>query len=295
MRLAELLHPAAEFAWRCTFYAAGRTTRPRAACHSPSCGKDVLVVAPHPDDEAVGCAGTILLHRRSGDRVCLAYITDGARSRAGGLDARHMRELRMREAQAASAMLGATRVEWLGLPEGSWTIGELVSPLSALLRETAPGVIYAPSRVDFHPEHRAVACAVARALSTQAALPPGLIVRVYQLQVPLTPVLTNLVVDCSEVRAATAGVIGVYASQAENLGRACRQRGYTARFYGLASQGEEFWQMPAAQYCKLHAGDPEVSQAACFRGIRYRPFSDPLAYAAGFRERRRLGRSRYEP
>jgi LmbE family N-acetylglucosaminyl deacetylase len=290
MSLADLLHPAAEFAWRLALKGAGRLLRPEVARFTPAGKGAVLVIAPHPDDEAIGCAGTILLHRRSGDEVCIACITDGSRSRAGGLDITQMKCRREREARAASALMGVNHLEWFGLAEGSWKFEDLSAPLTALLHRLEPRIIYAPSRIDFHPEHRRVACSLARVLAGETTRLVSLTIRIYQLQVPLTPMLTNLAVDCSNAITDAAAAISAYSSQSSNLGRAFRQRRYTAAFYGFALEGEEFWQISAAHYCQLHSGEADGLQDSRFRGTRYRPFTDPLAYVIGLRERRRLKR-----
>jgi LmbE family N-acetylglucosaminyl deacetylase len=288
LKLVAAMDSIAETTWCAGFAAFGRLGRRRASHWKPVGGRRILVIASHPDDEVVGCAGTLLLHVRNGDRVCIAQITDGSRSRAGGLSPEEMRRLRMLEAEAAAKSLQVDRFEWLGLTEGGWTYEELRHRLLDILCQASPQLIYAPSRVDFHPEHRKVAHGLSLLLSREGVVPSEAAVRVCQIQVPLAHRLVNRVVDCSEVGQKLEAALKTYKSQSANLAPALRMRRYAARFYGLTNHAEEFWQMPVMSYCRLHDSPPEQWPANRFRGMRYRSFSDPLSYAVGWVERRRL-------
>ena len=254
---------------------------------SSSGTRRVLVLAPHPDDEAIGCAGSILKHVGCGDRVSIVIATDGRRSRVLA-DPTKMSEQRRAEAAAAARLLGDVRVEWLGLPEGDWELRELQSRLETLLDDVEPHVIYAPSRVDFHPEHHRVAHALAQALDSHVRVRPRTLdVRIYSVQVPLTPALANLVVDVSDVAERCHAVLRSYTSQAGSIECSYRQRRYGALLHGVRGEVEEFWELPAARYASLHLDTPDRWPGA-FRGLRSFALSDPFAYLAGQRERRRL-------
>ena len=273
--------------WEPGFATLGPLIRSNAARWSSSGTRRVLVLAPHPDDEAIGCAGSILKHVGCGDRVSIVIATDGRRSRMLA-DPVKMSEQRRAEAAAAARLLGDVRVEWLGFPEGDWEVSDLQSRLETLLAELEPDLVYAPSRIDFHPEHHRVAHALARALdSLVSGRPRPLDVRIYGVQVPLTPALANLVVDVSDVAQRCHAVLRSYTSQAGSIECSYRQRRYGARLHGVAGEVEEFWELPAARYASLHLDPPERWPAA-FRGLRNFALSDPFAYLAGQRERRRL-------
>jgi LmbE family N-acetylglucosaminyl deacetylase len=200
--------------WEPGFATLGPWIRSDAARWSSSGTRRVVVLAPHPDDEAIGCAGSILKHVRCGDRVSIVIATDGRRSRMLA-DPTKMAEQRRTEAAAAARLLGGVRVEWLGLREGEWDLRELQSRLEALLDDLEPDLVYAPSRIDFHPEHRRVAHALALALDSRlGARPRALAVRIYGVQVPLTPALANLVADVSDVAERCHAVLRSYTSQA---------------------------------------------------------------------------------
>lgn len=279
------LAPAVELVWRGAFAVAGKLGGSTARHWSSPGGQHAMVIAPHPDDEAIGCGGTVLRHVAAGDRVTLAIATDGRR--AGGMPSPdQMAARRHSEATQAATLLGATRFEWIGLPEGEWPIDRLRAAFATLLAAQRPDVVYAPSRVDFHPEHHNVAHALALALESIAPDRRPL-VRVYQIQVPLTGTLVNLVSDLASVLAPSEAALRAHASQSGSVECTFRRRRYSARLHGFAGAAEEFWEMPAGRYIDMHR-DPPASWRDHYRGLRNFPLTDPLAWLVGADARRNL-------
>lgn len=248
----------------------------------------MVVVAPHPDDEVYGCGGSLLRHVNVGDRVVVVIVTDGGRSRAAGLSPAEAPLVRRREAEEAVWELGA-ELRWLGLPEGEWTPGDLTSLLGQVLEEDRPDLVYAPSRVDFHPEHLRVAARLSEALRHASRLASGPRIRVYAVQVPLTPLLANLVTPLAGQEARWRAALDRHRSQRGTLRGAVRLRRYAASLHRAGRLAEELWEMSCDEYRTLHK-DPAawLGVSTGFRGIRSLPFADPLAYRVGRRERVRL-------
>ncbi len=140
----------------------------------------LLVVAPHPDDETLGCGGLIALKRRLGARVAVAFITDGAGSHPGHpqFAPAALREMRRREALDALAVLGveSNAVTFLDVPDGSLAPKQshaaLVVQVGELIRREQPGVITVTFRQDLHPDHEASFRIVSEAASQVAPQVP---------------------------------------------------------------------------------------------------------------------------
>lgn len=295
-RMKDALKALLALPWEACFTVLGSMRARRPPRWRSEGGQRVLVVAPHPDDEVYGCGGTLLLHREAGDHRTVAVVTDGRRSRAVGLGPEAMAERRRREAREAAEVLDVERLELLGLEEGAWDEEEAEEALSVLVRELRPDILYVPSRLDFHPEHRAVAQVLARVLESTSigtgASGAAPVVRVYAIQVPLTVVLVNLVAPVERVRDTLRVALERYASQTGSLRTCLRQKRYAGRRFRAGSTAETFWQLPVEGYGRLHR-TPEIEPGGApgespFRGLRPLPFTDPLAYLAGRRERRRL-------
>lgn len=265
-----------EALWASGCAVAGKLRRERVRRWATTGKERVLVIAAHADDEAMGCAGTLIRHRRDGDRVRIVVVTDGRLSRAYGLDPETMAECRKQEATEAAARLGA-ELEWLGLREGNWSGQTLDQELRRLLAEVAPTIIYAPSAIDYHPEHRRVAEILASILANPDV---GGEVRIYGIQVPLTPLLINLVHDVSDLEQPIRHALAAYATQRVTVSTTFRLRRYAARSYGGDTQMEAFCSTSTGHYASLHD-----RPTASFRPLHPRAWTDPLAMAVGWSER----------
>jgi LmbE family N-acetylglucosaminyl deacetylase len=166
---------------------------------------------------------------------------------------------------------------WLDLREGDWSQESGRAALRRALEAIDATVVYAPSAIDYHPEHRRVAETLAAVLCASGLAPD---VRLYAIQVPLTPLLTNLIHDVSDLEDPIRGVLSSYPSQRQTLTSASRLRRYAARFYGTGTQVEGFCAMPASLYGSLHR-----RPQARFRGLENRAWMDPLTLVVGMPER----------
>jgi LmbE family N-acetylglucosaminyl deacetylase len=141
-----------------------------------ACAKDLditkdegpsLVIAPHPDDESLGCGATIARLRSRGERVHIVIVTDGAASgRSAVIGPETLAAIRRRETGNAAQELGVPleNVNFLDFPD-SRTI-EAASAIEATLGEQIcalmPRRIFSPYGSDDHPDHQVIAAAIDR-------------------------------------------------------------------------------------------------------------------------------------
>lgn len=113
----------------------------------------VLVAAPHPDDDWIGCGGSLLKHLHAGNPVTVVYMTSGD---AGGLRTTRgaLAAVREAEAQAAAAFAGISDLIFLRHPDGGLAYDRSVlSEATALIRGDRPDLLYIPHSRDAHPDH----------------------------------------------------------------------------------------------------------------------------------------------
>ena len=146
---------------------------------------NVLVIAPHPDDESIGCGGTICLHADRGDRVAAVFLTSGEKGLTD-LSQEDARRIRERESEDAAAILGIASVTFLRRPDKHLEQDTLhaAEALKPILQREKPEVIYLTHERDFHPDHRACVSIVQAALRASGIATPALLS--YEVLTPLT-------------------------------------------------------------------------------------------------------------
>lgn len=130
--------------------------------------RSALVLAPHPDDETLGCGATILRKVAAGTAVTVVVVTDGRHShRSDKLSPDELAALRRTEMAEAGRRLGlpAGALRWAGFEDGTLTEREddLAGDLIALLAEVRPQEVYTTCADEPHPDHAALGRAARRA------------------------------------------------------------------------------------------------------------------------------------
>lgn len=109
---------------------------------------DILVLAVHPDDAELGCAGTLLKHMAMGHRCGIVDLTRGE------LGTRGSAEIRAEEAARAAAILGLAVRDNLGIPDGFFqNTPEYQLKVIEAIRRYQPEIVITNAYHDRHPDH----------------------------------------------------------------------------------------------------------------------------------------------
>jgi LmbE family N-acetylglucosaminyl deacetylase len=128
------------------------------AASSPQ-GERVIVFAPHPDDETLGCGGTLKMLSALGKTVKVVFLTKGEKARPDIADRESYAKTREREAIKAMRILGVPAYEFLRFPDRElFQHREKVDrACRKIVGDFGPDAVYGPSPVEINPDHRATA------------------------------------------------------------------------------------------------------------------------------------------
>ncbi len=114
----------------------------------------ILVISPHPDDETLGCGGTILKHKDISDKIYWLIITNIDVKNGWDKD---IVEKRQKEIDIVAKMYGFEKTFKLDYPTAKLDtipMQEIIESISKVIFEIKPEIIYLPNRSDVHTDHQ---------------------------------------------------------------------------------------------------------------------------------------------
>ena len=120
----------------------------------------VFVIAPHPDDETLGCGGTLFRHKDEGDELYWIIITGISEDNGWSKLAVKKRDA---EIDAVAKKYGFSGVFNFRLPTAkldTFPLAELIKKITDVYKEVEPEIIYMPYAYDVHTDHQIIAKAL---------------------------------------------------------------------------------------------------------------------------------------
>jgi LmbE family N-acetylglucosaminyl deacetylase len=202
--------------------------------------KRILVISPHPDDEAIGCGGTIRKHIVDGDDVQVVFLTSGESGGHGRNEAQTIR-VRERESRAARRILGIRQIHFFREPDGKLRCTPaLLHRMLKLIRQVRPAVVYVPHENEMHPDHRAAARVIRSAVKRVPRRRPDVLT--YEVWTPLRQM--DQIVDITPFVNIKRRAIRAYRSQ-------CAVMDFEAAILGLNRYRGEMFCWPEGEYAEV--------------------------------------------
>lgn len=116
--------------------------------------KRVLVFAAHPDDDIIGCGGSLAKHVKLGNQISVCYLTSGE-SASLSQPKEKLARVREEEAQNAAQVIGFDDLTFLRNPDGYLEYNSnALKKIVDLIRDKQPNIVYVHHQFDEHQDHR---------------------------------------------------------------------------------------------------------------------------------------------
>ncbi|MBT4804648.1 PIG-L family deacetylase [Candidatus Woesearchaeota archaeon] len=180
--------------------------------------KKILVIAPHPDDEVLGCGGTIIKNIKAGNEVFLCIMTKGEETYYG----KEVLEEKRKEVLRVANLIGIKKVFFCDFIAASLDVvpqNEINHKLKEIIEECQPNELFIPHQGDLHKDHQITfQCAL---IAAKPKINP-FIKKIFSYEVIseteqsspyTTPFIPNIYIDISQELAKKGEAMSLYKSE----------------------------------------------------------------------------------
>ena len=126
----------------------------------------VIVIAPHPDDETLGCGGTLLKHKQAGDEIHWLVMTNVSTEAGYSSDVVDRRQIEIKLVAQEYQFDSVTRLDFRPAYLDTIPLGEIVERIGQVFVKYKPELVYMPYEGDIHTDHKVTFQAVASCCKT---------------------------------------------------------------------------------------------------------------------------------
>jgi LmbE family N-acetylglucosaminyl deacetylase len=121
----------------------------------------VVVISAHPDDEVIGCGGTLLKHEANGDELFWIIVTNVFENQGFSKQRVESRQTEIEKVKTMMGFSGVYKLDYPTMSLDSNSVNTMIPKISTIFNEIKPEVIYVLNRSDAHSDHRITFDAVA--------------------------------------------------------------------------------------------------------------------------------------
>jgi len=216
-------------------------------------GEKVLILAPHIDDDIIGCGGAILKYLENEKDLAVAYLTECGRY-GSKVTYDEIVEERKQEAIAVAQEIGLEERYLLFLPgeDGDLINSNINDQLEEIIVEMKPDVIFMPCMFDTHSDHYAVTEKLCTLYEKGVNELNNVILFLYEAQSPLTGFYSNVCLDIGDMWTRKQRLMNFYVSQHSDFKFVQDINKVNGLAFGHKMLCEAFLRTNVEQYCALY-------------------------------------------
>ncbi len=177
-------------------------------------GENILIFAPHIDDDMIGCGGAIIKYLSTNKNVSICYLTD-----SGGLGSKSSRtdiiKERRNEALTIASLIGLRKdsLFFLNGEDGNLYESDIEDDIKDVIKLVKPDTIFMPCLLDTHKDHYTVSVKLCKLYKKFVKFFNGITIYLYESQSPITEFYSNICLNITEVISNKIQITKVYKSQ----------------------------------------------------------------------------------